>query len=172
MLRALAAFDEPGVAVDLGCGAGRDTLALLRAGWTVHAIDGEREAIERLLAVAGTNDRLHVLVSPYAEATWPECDLLNSSFALPFCHPDDFPAVWERVVGSLGPGGRFAGQLFGERDGWSGNDGMTFQTRAEAEALFDGFELERFDEYEEDGHTAVGAPKHWHLFHVVARKRR
>lgn len=113
-----------------------------------------------------------MLVSPYAGATWPECDLLNSSFALPFCHPDDFPAVWERIVASLRPGGRFAGQLFGERDGWSGNDDMTFQTRAEAEALFAGFELERFDEYEEDGHTALGAPKHWHLFHVVARKRR
>ncbi len=24
---------------------------------------------------------------------------------------------------------------------------------------------------EEDGHVASGEPKHWHVFHVVARKR-
>jgi hypothetical protein len=29
---------------------------------------------------------------------------------------------------------------------------------------------ERLEEIEEDGQTALGAPKRWHLFHVVARK--
>ena len=48
---------------------------------------------------------------------------------------------------------------------------MTFQTRAEAEALLSRFEVELFDEVEEDGSTAVGKQKHWHLFHVVARRR-
>jgi hypothetical protein len=48
---------------------------------------------------------------------------------------------------------------------------MTFHTREEAERLFAGFELERFDELDEDGETALGTPKHWHVFNVVARKR-
>jgi hypothetical protein len=30
--------------------------------------------------------------------------------------------------------------------------------------------LERFDEIEENGKTALGEPKHWHVFHIVARK--
>jgi len=47
---------------------------------------------------------------------------------------------------------------------------MTFHTRAEAEALFRVFELERFEEVEEDGETVLKNPKHWHVFHVVARK--
>jgi hypothetical protein len=51
------------------------------------------------------------------------------------------------------------------------NRELTFHTRTEAEALFNGFELERFDEVEEDGQTALGEAKHWHLFHVVARRR-
>ncbi|MDP8911225.1 MAG: class I SAM-dependent methyltransferase, partial [Actinomycetota bacterium] len=38
---------EAGLAVDLGCGAGRDTAELLRRGWRVVAVDGEPEAIER-----------------------------------------------------------------------------------------------------------------------------
>ena len=48
---------------------------------------------------------------------------------------------------------------------------MSFQTRQEAEDLLRGFDIERFTEVEEDGKTAVGDAKHWHLFHVVARKR-
>jgi hypothetical protein len=105
------------------------------------------------------------------DATWTDCELVNSSFALPFCPPERFGDVWSRVLSSLSAGGRFAGQLFGDRDGWRQSDEMTFLTRDAAEHLFDGFELERFDELEQDGQTAVGEPKHWHLFHVVARRR-
>ena len=79
--------------------------------------------------------------------------------------------VWERIVDALRPGGRFCGQLFGDRDEWATEDDMTFQTREEAECLLSGFELERFDEVEEDGKTALGQPKHWHMFNIVALKR-
>ncbi len=68
-------------------------------------------------------------------------------------------------------GGRSSGQLFGNRDEWSGEGDMSFHERSKAEALFRGFELERFDEVEEDSTTAIGEPKHWHVYHVVARRR-
>ena len=172
---ALGRFERDGVAagvgVDLGCGAGRDTIALLEQGWTVYAIDAEAEAIGRLLANAPTTDRLHTQVATFAAADWPVCDLVNSSFALPFCHPSDFAIVWDRILTSLRTGGRFSGQLFGDRDGWAMNEDMTFHSRNDAEALFSTFERESFEEVEEDGHTATGRPKHWHVFHVVARKR-
>ena len=160
-----------GVAVDLGCGAGRDTIALLQSGWTVYAIDAESEAIERLLAITPATDRLHTQVATFAAAQWPRSDLVNSSFALPFCHPSDFAMVCERIIGSLRTGGRFSGQLFGDRDGWAANKDMTFHSRADAVALFSQFDLESFDEVEEDGRTATGKPKRWHVFHIVARKR-
>ena len=169
LVAAADAFAEPGFAVDLGCGTGRDTLELLRRGWRVLAIDAEPEAIERLLARADS-EMLETQVARFDEARWPEAELVNSSFALPFCPPDAFPAVWSRIVASLRPGGRFSGHLFGDRDEWAGETDMSFHSRAAAEALFDDFELERFDEVDEAGKTAVGEPKHWHLFHVVARR--
>jgi tellurite methyltransferase len=162
-------------AVDLGCGTGRDTVELLRRGWRVLAIDAEAEAIHRLLRRGDLDSdsavRLATRVARFENAGWPEADLINSSYALPFCPPHQFGAVWHRVVASLRPGGRFSAQLFGDRDGWATQPDMSFQTREDAEELLRGLEVEHFDEVEEDGQTAVGDPKHWHLFQVVARKR-
>jgi tellurite methyltransferase len=170
LLEALESFAELGLAVDLGCGDGRDTVELLRRGWHVVAIDAEAEAIERLRARVGDPRALETEVARFEDARWPCAELLNAGFSLPFCHPDRFDDLWRRIHGSIRPGGRFCGQLFGERDEWAGEKDMTFVTRDAAEALFGGFELERFDEEETDGETAVGEPKHWHVFHVVAQR--
>lgn len=171
MLGALARFAAPGFGVDLGCGQGRDTVAMLRSGWRVLAIDAEPEAIERLRARAGDEPRLDTRVGSFFEAEWPEADLVNAGYALPFCPPRRFGALWTRVVASIRPGGRFSGQLFGDRDEWAGDDELTFLTRGQAHELLEPFELERFDEEDEDGKTALGDPKHWHVFHVIARRR-
>jgi tellurite methyltransferase len=177
--------DEP-FAVDLGCGSGMDTLALLARGWRVLAIDADPEGIDRLsMSVAARGDVAHLLdtrVARFEDATWPRAQLVNASYALPFCQRESFEAVWERVVGSLDPGGRFCGQFFGDRDEWAsppeeppGRWGSpragSFHTRDEVLELLGELEIEHFDEVDEDGETAVGDPKHWHLFHVVARKR-
>jgi membrane dipeptidase len=170
LLEAMRRFDAPGLAVDLGCGTGRDTFELLRGGWSVVAIDREEEAIDRLRAGLGSEDgRLVTEVSRIEEARWPACDLVNASFVLPFCTPYRFGEVWGRIVGSLRPGGRFSGQLFGDRDSWAGA-GIVVQTRAEIGELLAPFEVERLDEVDEEGSTVLGTPKHWHLYHVVARK--
>jgi len=70
----------------------------------------------------------------------------------------------------LPPGGRFSGQWYGVRDSWHGRPGMTFLEKDEALALLKGFEVEMFEEEEADGVTPRGNAKHWHIFHVVARK--
>jgi SAM-dependent methyltransferase len=189
LLAALERFEDDEteherLAVDLGCGTGRDTLELLRRGWRVLAIDAEIEAIERLgqldEAVVAW-DRLQTLVADFESAHWPSVALVNASYSLPFCPPGSFARLWERIATSLLPGGRFCGQLFGDRDewaspgkptaGWSSPPGMTFHTRADVDMLLRDFEIEQLIEIDEDGTTAVGDPKHWHLFHVVAQKR-
>jgi tellurite methyltransferase len=180
-----ARSEEP-FAVDLGCGTGRDTLALLERGWRVLAIDSEPAGIDRLMQRISDSPeaarRLETRVARFEDASWPAADLVNSSFALPFCPPDVFPGVWARITDSLVHGGRFCGQLFGERDEWAMREssfarewgsppGMSFHSREEALALLGDFDVEHFDEVDEDGVTAVGDAKHWHLFHIVARKR-
>jgi SAM-dependent methyltransferase len=174
LLKALAGFaPAPGrTAVDLGCGDGRDTIELLRQGWSVLAIDAEPAAIARLLARPELTNAaaLTTQVQRFEIATWPPADLVNASFALPLCAPEHFAALWARIIASLKSGGRFSGQLFGERDTSRGDPGVTHCDRAAAMSLLTGLAVEMFEEEETDTVTPYGKAKHWHLFHIVARK--
>lgn len=174
LLRALAAFDgedRVGFAVDLGAGEGRDTVALLQHGWSVLAIDTDTSALARLRVRADVpaGARLVTLEASFVDASWPEADWVNSSFALPLCPPERFTELWARLRHSLRAGGRFSGQLYGAHDSWAGRPGLTVHTRDAALALFAGWTVETFDEEETDAVTPRGEAKHWHIFHVVAR---
>jgi tellurite methyltransferase len=175
LLEVLDAFENEarsGTAVDLGCGQGIDTAELLRRGWEVVAIDASEDAIRRLRRRIAEDhvERLDTLVSAMEDLAVVQADLIHASYSLPYCRPEAFPDVWRGLLAALRPGGRFAGQLFGDRDTWAGTkDDMTFLELEEARGLFDGLELESFVETEEDG-EAWGEMKHWHVFHAIARR--
>ncbi|MGP1272905.1 MAG: class I SAM-dependent methyltransferase [Phycisphaerales bacterium] len=179
LLDALDLFDkdeffDSGFAIDLGCGEGRDTAELLRRGWTVLATDGHPEAIRLLLARDDlTNtDGLTTRVATFeALDTLPEADLVNASFSLPFCTPSHWDRVWRLVTAAVKPGGRFAGQIFGDRDTWAAIPDRSHFARGELDGLFGGFTLELLREDESDSRDAAGNTKHWHVFHLVARKQ-
>lgn len=173
---ALATFAAEGFepaaaqAVDLGCGDGTETLALLEQGWSVLAIDQQAAAIARVQAAApqAARSRLETQVAAFADATLPPADLIYAGLSLPFCPPADFPAVWNRVIAALRPGGRFAGHLFGERDGWRDDPAMTFFSLSEVQQLLAALRIETLTEIEEERPTALGEPKHWHVFEIIA----
>lgn len=181
LLDALARFDaegfSEGFAVDFGCGEGRDSAELLRRGWRVLAVDGHASAFEYLKKrtdfprIAREPDWFQTSVARFEDAPIPPCDLLNSSFSLPFVDPARFDDVWARIVAAVRPRGRFAGQLFGDRDTWASLPDRSHQSRARVEELLAPFEVEHFQEEERDGGDCTSAPKHWHVFHIVARKR-
>lgn len=180
------------LAVDLGAGEGRDTAELLRRGWKVIAIDVSPETpariAQRLERVglstpeakeAGRTPStvrlpLTPIVARYEDAAWPRCHLVNASFSIPHCRPEDFPTLWSKIADSLHKGGRFSGQFFGVNDEWARKpDGKTrtYHSRAEVESMLRGFEAEHLDEVERPGKNAFGDEKYWHVFHVVARKK-
>ena len=179
LLSALARFETENsttrtrFAVDLGCGEGRDTVELLRRGWRVLAIDGEQEAINGLLNRPDINRKLlETLIIRFEEVILPESvDLVNSSFSLPFCPPGYFPSFWQKIVLSLCSGGRFCGQLIGDRDSWAIHTSMNHHNRQQVEMLLQPFKVEMLEEEDHPGKTAIGEEKHWHIFHIVARKK-
>jgi len=166
-------------AIDLGCGQGTETAELLRRGWSVLAIDAEPEAIarvERLPALLGSDlatDRLTTRLASFTDLEeLPPASLVHAGFSLPFCPAEHFPRLWAAIEVSVGDGGLFVGQLFGDRDTWAGTEGaaMTFHSRSDLVRRFDGWDLLRVDEQDEAGNSLAG-PKHWHVFHVIARHR-
>ncbi len=175
LLAALDAFGTPpddALVIDLGCGDGRDVIEELHRGWRVIAVDAEPEALRQLQArpLPDGCDVTPVLAR-LEEAPIPlGVQLVNSSFAMPLCEPQAFHRTWERIREALPSGGRFSGQWYGPRDSWVGRPGMTFVSREEALALLQGLDLEMCDEEEADGVTPRGNAKHWHIFHIVARK--
>jgi SAM-dependent methyltransferase len=173
VLTALDLFDAPSLVADLGCGDGRDVVEMVRRGWNVVAVDAEPAALQQLAARQMPDfHRVTPVAARLEEVALPiGLDWVNSSFAMPLCEPAHFSTVWARVREALPGGGRFTGQWYGPRDSWNGRSGITFLERSEIMALLDGFDLEMFEEEEADSVTPRGNPKHWHIFHIVARKR-
>jgi tellurite methyltransferase len=160
-------------AVDLGCGNGRDTAELLRQNWRVLAIDGQAEAIDQLRQRQDLNRTyLEARVQKFEDLTLPpEIDLVNASFCLPFCPAEHFSELWDVIVSSLKIGGRFAGQLFGDRDSWASLSNILTHTRSQMDQLLSPFIVEFFEEEEHPGKTALGEDKYWHIYQIVARKK-
>jgi trans-aconitate methyltransferase len=173
LTRALTTYGavSPGdVAVDLGCGAGVETRALLDAGFEVTAVDASVESLAIVDAYPESGTRLTAVLTPMQDVVLPAADLLYSGYALPFCTPDTFPAVWAGLLASLRPGGVLACDLFGERDEWAGDSPtMTFLTLDRVRELVEPLDLVSLDEVDEDGKAYAGA-KHWHRFEVLARR--
>jgi tellurite methyltransferase len=173
-----AAEDGPGVAprlaVDLGCGAGRDARELLRRGWRVLAVDGEPAAIEAVVAATpkAHRDRLTTRVVDIATFEIPACDLVVASVSLQFLGRGDYARVFNRIAAALESGGRFAGLLYGDRDESASDPDVTCPSPAAIRRHLRGFAIESWYEREEDGHMALGDPHHIHLVEVVARRRR
>ena len=162
-----------GLAVDIAAGEGRDSVELLARGWRVVATDAHPDAAPLLLARVPEllKAKLTTLQVDFAEMAVPDCELVNASFALPFCCPEDLPALWEKIVRAIRPGGRFAGQFFGDRDSWASIPGRSHHSHEMVLQLLEGFEIELMNVEEKDDAPEVRNPKHWHMFHVVAKRK-
>lgn len=163
---------EPQQAVDLGCGVGKDTAFLIENGWKVVAVDGESLAQEYLFAKIpeSKKDDVTFVVSTYEDFIFSqEVQIVNASYALPFCSPAHFEDVMQRITSAIAVGGRFCGHFFDPKDTWATDESMVFLDEEQINKHFKDFKIEFFNEVEKDGVSGSG-PKHWHVFDIIAKK--
>ena len=91
-----------GNAIDLGCGAGRDTIFLIKNNWNVIAIDREdtKDIIEISLN-AEELKRFKFVQQNFENIQLDKNDLIVSNFSIPFCNKNHFNDFWLKIVNSI-----------------------------------------------------------------------
>jgi tellurite methyltransferase len=170
LIKALQYVTTKERAIDIGAGALKDTRYLLEQGFIVTAIDISAAIAEYAQKLENSN--LSYQVTSFDTFDFPETayDIANASYALPFNSPDTFHSMFTAVKNSLKKGGVFCGQFFGIHDEWSSRRKMTFHTKEQVEELLKDMEIVSLEEVDQEGQMENGTTKHWHIFHVIAKK--
>ena len=95
---------NPGKAIELGCGAGNDTVYLIKNNWNVLAID--REDVEKRITKRLTKEELAKFTfqkQDFETLKLEENNLIVTNYSLPFCNEDKFEELWNKVKRSILP---------------------------------------------------------------------
>ncbi len=165
---------NPTNAIDLGCGAGRDTIFLIKNGWNVLSID--RENTEEIISKKLDNEEIKKFRfenQSFENIKLEKTNLLVSNFSIPFCDKEHFNNFWKKITDSILKDGYFVGNFFGLNDSWTKmKKQMLFLTKEDVLNLFkESFEIVHFNELEKDGKTGLGKMKHWHIYNIIAKKK-
>ncbi|HCH0397717.1 TPA: class I SAM-dependent methyltransferase [Vibrio parahaemolyticus] len=161
------------IAVDAGCGTGRDSSFLLAQGFRVHAFENNSDAIKTCETRFSEQPNFSISQACFSDFDYPKCTLFIASASLFFCPKAHFENVWNQIDSSLPSGGVFCGDFLGVNDSWVDSNShahLTSLTRQQVEQCFEGYDIVSMHERDEDGTTIVGTPKHWHVFSVTAVK--
>src|SRR4051794_17883566 len=172
LIKAADLAEPEGHALDAGAGALNATKYLLSAGFKhVTAFDSSpasQQVAEELLA-----DQVTFVLARFEDFAYPNeaYDLVNAEFSLPFIAAYAFPSVFSKLLCSVKTGGLFTGQLFGPNDSWNvPESGMNFHSRSDVECLLRGWTIIELTEEDHPGKIKLGEDKHWHIFHLIARR--
>jgi SAM-dependent methyltransferase len=156
-------------AIDLGCGSGNETVYMIKNGIKVLAIDRQlnQDFILNRLSDNGKK-MISFKESSFEDVELPRTRLLTAFFSIPFCNPNNFDELWNKIYNSIEDGGYFVGQLFGDRDAWNVVDSInTFPI----DKVKDYLKKYRIIKLEEVEYVRESDNKKWHFYDIIAQKK-
>lgn len=155
-------------AIDLGCGCGNESVYLLKKDIKVVCIDSllnKSYILDRL----GSDEVENVsfIESSFEEVNLPKTDALMAFFSIPFCPPDKFDLLWDKIYECIEKDGYFVGQLFGNRDAWRHRKDINTFSIKTAKKYLERYEVLKFEEVE---YVSENHNKKWHFYNIIAKK--
>lgn len=156
-------------ALDIGCGAMRDTKALIEAGFKhVDAVDSNdvTEIAKNIPGVTFYPVLFHEFY--FSKNVY---DFVNAQNSIPFAGPMHFDETWTKIENSIASKGVFTGTFFGVEDGWfEKRSDISFVTKEHLLEMFNSkkWSIQKMDEYIGTRKMANGNEKMWHVFSVIA----
>jgi SAM-dependent methyltransferase len=160
-------------AIDLGCGAGRDSLYLAKHGFFVYAVDSSKYMLKLLDRQSSDLkiDTIELVHAKMEQWEYPYADLINASASLFFCRKDDLFGIWGKIIRSLRESGVFSGHFLSRKDRWA----TRFRDRSswsqeELEQLMSEMIIHQLCLCERLIKTREGGYKLWKFYSVIAQK--
>ena len=156
-------------AIDLGCGSGNETVYMIKNGIKVLAIDRQLNQ-DFILNRLSDNEKKMISFkeSSFEDVELPRTNLLTAFFSIPFCNPNNFDELWNKIYNSIEDNGYFVGQLFGDRDAWNVVDSInTFPI----DKVRDYLKKYRIIKLEEVEYVRESDNKKWHFYDIIAQKK-
>ena len=156
-------------AIDLGCGSGNETVYMVKNGIQVLAIDRQLNQDFILNRLSDDEKKLiSFMESSFEDIELPKTWLLTAFFSIPFCNPNNFDELWNKIYNSIEDDGYFVGQLFGDRDAWNVVDSInTFPI----DKVKDYLKKYRIIKLEEVEYVRESDNKKWHFYDIIAQKK-
>lgn len=153
-------------AIDLGCGAGNDTVELINKGFHVTAIDNEMGVKEILERRVSDSEKLNVIINDFSKIKLPKADLIDANMSI-FFVKDNFNMFIENMLKSINKKGFFIGNFLGKEDDWANS--KTAVEKEELLSFFEDFKMFYFSQEKYYRDTALGKNKFWHVYTVMAQ---
>ena len=155
-------------AIDLGCGSGNETIYMIKHGIKVLAID--RQLNENFILDRLSEEEKNLISfkeTKFEDVELPKTELLTAFFSIPFCNPDSFDKLWDKIYNSLEDDGYFVGELFGDRDAWNEVDSINTFSINEVKEYLKKYKIIKLEEVE---YVRESDNKKWHFYDIIAQK--
>jgi len=165
--------NKTGIALDLGAGAGRDTIYLLKQGWSVWAVDREETAIKTILRETPLNlqEKLTCYNTDFLDMELDfRFDLCSAQLSLMFLPPSQIQSVIDKIYTKVKVNGVFVASFLGYQDDLVKNKNIPGSDLEKLRQYFSKFQVIELEEEIKNSQNSLSAHNQSHFLKIIARK--